>query len=107
MEEKKRRDFGNKSGYLEGGDEINQAEMEYLYNMMKQEAALKGEGMFSNKGDHVMNMFKHIFKFGKDVQVPSPQQFREFMERIQKMHQVYILNIYIYINILKKYIYLY
>ena len=71
MEEKKRRDFENKGGYLEGGDEINPAEIEYLYNMMKQEAALKGEGMFTNKGDHVMNMFKHIFRFGKEHYVPT------------------------------------
>ena len=96
--EKKARDRGNKAGYLEGSDEINPAEMEYLYNMMKQEFLLKGDGMFDNKGDHVMQMFKHLFKIGKDAQMPTPQEFKDFMERIQRMHSV-ITNTNIYIQI--------
>jgi len=28
--------------------------MDYLYDMMKNEYALKGEGMFDNKGDNIM-----------------------------------------------------
>ena len=92
MDKKFRDRGGNKGGYLDGGDEINQAEMEYLYNMMKHEYQLKGEGMFSNKGDHVMNMFKHLYKFGKDAVLPTHEQFRDFMERIQKMHEVFFIN---------------
>lgn len=86
--EKKIRDRGNKGGYLEGGEDINPAEMEYLYDIMKQEYKHKGEQLFKNKGDHVMNMFKHLFN-PKDI--PTHEQFTQFMLRIQKMHNVFIL----------------
>ena len=92
--EKQIRDRGNKGGYLDGAEDINPAEMDYLYNMIKQEYTMKGEQMFENKGDHVMNMFKHIFNKPNNT-VPSHQEFKEFMERVQKMHQVFFSPLFI------------
>lgn len=36
------------------GEDLNQAEMEYIYDMMKNEFQMKGNKMFDNKGDHVL-----------------------------------------------------
>ena len=58
--ERKIRDRGNKGGYMEGED-LNQAEVEYLYDMMKHEYQNKGQKMFENKGDHVLQMFNKMF----------------------------------------------
>ena len=52
------RDRQNKGGYLDGEQFLNNAEMEYLYDMIKHEYNMKGEGMFDNKGDNIMQMFK-------------------------------------------------
>ena len=61
--------------------------MEYLYDMIKHEYGMKGEGMFDKKGDNIMQMFKQMFDLQKNG-MPSQLQFKEFMERIQKMHMV-------------------
>ena len=87
--DQKVRDRQNKGGYLDGEQFLNNAEMDYLYDMMKNEYALKGEGMFDNKGDNIMQMFKHMFKMGKNGVMPTPEEFKEFMLRIQKMHLVF------------------
>lgn len=39
------------------GEDLNQAEMEYLHDMMNKEYQLKGVKMFENRGDNIMNMF--------------------------------------------------
>ncbi len=51
--ERKIKEKGNKGGYMDGED-LNQAEMEYIYDMMKNEFQMKGNKMFDNKGDHVL-----------------------------------------------------
>jgi len=33
---------------------LNNAEMDYLYDMIKHEYGMKGEAMFDNKGDNIM-----------------------------------------------------
>ncbi len=86
--EKKIKERGNKGGYLDGED-LNQAELEYLYDMMKHELQSKGENLFGDKGDHILQMFGKMYIKGHSGAMPSIEEFQAFMERITKMHSVH------------------